>query len=245
MRSTLLAVVMVTMMGVSPVLGEEPVTVNVGDASVDGRFIVAYKNAWKMTMRSADGSSSPVGRWTDEVELVEIDGRTAIKRTRKIYSAQDGLLRTWINTVDHKTLAPIKSETHAGDDIQRVAYDGAKATIRTGQAKTEGSASQAAFDWQMYGLLLVGFPLEEGYEARFPAFQIPNDGSSVGTQWITLKVTGTKKVIAGKKGELETFVVEVRQPEGLYVFYLTKQDPYIIRLENRMGDGQTMVFEME
>ena len=223
----------------------EPVTVPVGDATVDGRFIVAYKNAWKMTMESADGSSSPAGRWTDEVELVELDGRKAIKRTQKIYSAQGGLSMTWINTVDHRTLAPIKSETHTGSNIQRIAYDGAKATVSSGLGETVGSASQPAFDWQMYGLLLIGFPLEEGYEAKFPAFQIPPGGSSVGTQWITLKVTGTEKASAGKKGEVETYVVEVQQPQGLYVFYLSKKDPYIIRLENRMGGGQTMVWEME
>ena len=171
--------------------GAEEQTVKVGDPAVDGSFIEAYSNKWKLVGKGADGSVVEMGVWIDRAGLDEIAGRKVIRR-RQLWVHDTGA-EGYFNVVDAKTLAPIVSQyTNAAGIYYRVEYDVAGTIVRyqhspqpgnepgtpkldSAAPMEQGELKTAApyFDFNsgMFGLLIAGFPLKEGYSARFPVFK--------------------------------------------------------------------------
>ena len=78
----------------------------------------------------------------------------------------------------------------------------------------------------MYGVLIDSFPLREGYEVAFPAF----DTDRACVDWVRLKVTGRESVPAGEGKRVDAWVVHVETKEyGSSDWWLTREAPYVIR----------------
>jgi hypothetical protein len=100
-----------------------------------------------------------------------------------------------------------------------------------------------AFDFYggLYGLLLAAFPLKPGFSATLPS--VDEDTPTV--SWLTFKVTGEEYADAGPKGRMRVYTVEAESNLGPMKFWLSRQAPYIIRLEYTAKDnGYTWKYQM-
>ncbi len=92
------------------------------------------------------------------------------------------------------------------------------------------------FDLSLYALLLVGFPLEEGYAARFPTY-----GAQLAPVWETMRVVGRETVPVENDATVEAWVVQTEfRP---WTVWLTREPPYIARVVQRMPDGSEITSE--
>jgi hypothetical protein len=234
-----------------PAKAAEPAEIKVGDPAVDGSFIKAYKNGWKITQYTPTGQSVEGGTWTDEVQIVDDHGRSAIKRIQ----VKKGLKNSYtsINVVDHKTLAPISTElTEVTGYHCKIDFNGTHVTAdHTGtfpgdptppQGKTELTLATPAFDFAggLFGLLFASLPLHEGYTGKFPSFV--DEGDKIDSQ--TFTVLGKQTVPAGPGKQAETWKVRTVLGGFTMDFFVTKEPPYVIRLEQTGPRGGRAVFDM-
>jgi hypothetical protein len=107
----------------------------------------------------------------------------------------------------------------------------------------ETKIDNGAFDFYggLYGLLIVAFPLRPGFSATLPS--VDEDTPTV--SWMSFKVTGEDQADAGPKGSVSVYVVEADTNLGPMKFWLSKQAPYIIRLEYTAKDnGYSWKYQM-
>ena len=240
----------------------EQQTVAVGDDVVDGNFIQPYKNKWKLVGKAPDGSTKEMGTWSDDAQVADMDGRKVIRR-KQVWNYGSGI-ETYINFVDQKTLTPIMSQyVNAGGLYYRFEYASDGKTVRyqrspmpqddpakkfsisapMEQGEIVADSRVYEFNAGMFGLLIVGFPLHEGYSARFPVFNTAEPGKA--PAWVDFHVEGKEKVAAGPGKEVEAWLVVANSPATQEVmrFDLIKEPPYIIRLRQEW-QGRDWTFEM-
>ena len=224
----------------------QPETILPGDARVDGSFIRAATNAWRMTGVTPGGRKTDGGIWKDSIEIVEREGKAIIRRTQ-LDSGPDGTT-TFITETDRKTLAPIRAEVTTATGMHRVwtfeadhVHSVTTAPDKTTR-ETDIAIKQPVFDFVggMFGLLVAGFPLQKDFTAKFPVFDPRN-----GVSWATYTVIDRETVPAGKGKKIEAWTVEVQDPVRLdrMIFSLVKEPPYIIRLQE-VGEGKFWTFDM-
>ncbi|HEY6842684.1 MAG TPA: hypothetical protein VI391_00820 [Thermoanaerobaculia bacterium] len=222
-----------------------PDTIVPGDARIDGSFIHNVTNAWRMTGTSPGGKRTDGGVWKDKIEVIGSDGRAVIRRTQ-VDAGPEGTT-TFITETDQRTMAPLRAEVTTAAGLHRVLTfenDHVHSVITIG-AKTRESdipLSQPVFDFNggLFGLLVDTFPLRENFTAKFPVFD-----PRTGLAWASYTVVGRERVPAGKGTAVEAWTVEVQDPVRVarMIFSLTKEPPYIIRLQE-VGEGKFWVFEM-
>jgi hypothetical protein len=253
------------LVGLSATATAAPITVMPGDPAVDGSFIKGYANKWKLVGRGADGSVVEMGTWTDSARVDTIDGREVL--LRKQTWVHDRGAEGYYNVVDHKTMAPIVSQyVNAGGLYRRMEFspDGKsvefelspqppgegvppRKPLRLSDPMTHGKVqlSRPYFDFNtgMFGLLIAGFPLKEGYSARFPVFRSYDPKAE--PAWIDFEVKGKEKVAAGPGKTVDAWFVVAHSPdtEEVMRFDLIKEAPYIIRLQQEW-QGRDWTFEM-
>ena len=176
-----------------PLFAQAPATETIlpGDARVDGSFIHAATNAWKMTGTSPGGRRTDGGVWKDRIEIIERDGVTVIRRIQ-LDSGPEGTT-TFVSETDQKKLTPILAEVTTPGGFHRVmkfesghVHSVVTAPTTQGEAATtrekDIAISQPVFDFDggTFGLLIAGFPLRENFSAKFPVFDPRN-----GVAWAT------------------------------------------------------------
>jgi len=216
-------------------------TILPGDARVDGSIIRAVTNAWKMTGTSPGGHNTDGGVWKDKIEIVERDGQKIIRRTQ-LDSGPEGTT-TFITEADQKKLTPISAEVTTPAGLHRTwKFESDHVHSILNSKETDIPFSQPVFDFNggMFGLLIVGFPLSENFSAKFPVFD-PRSGVA----WARYTVIGRERVPAGKGRTIDAWTVEVQDPVRVarMIFSLTKEPPYIIRLQE-VGEGKFWIFDM-
>ena len=115
--------------------------------------------------------------------------------------------------------------------------------VDRGALPTTATAIQdeLGFSASELGLLLSAFPLRPGFSATLPS--LDEDAPTV--SWLTFKVTGEEHADAGPMGTMNVYVVEAESTLGPMKFWLSKQAPYIIRLEYTAKDnGYTWKYQM-
>lgn len=191
------------------------------DGIVTGKHISPYTNSWEMTAVQPDSTVILRGTWNDEILIYEKDGREILKRvqhvqyTDKLTIQQEEVYR---ENLQHIRLTIFNSGQNPHTDIH---YDGTKIWGKK-ISRVEGlneveqmpisfsyDLPQPVFDWHLWGVLISGFPLKEGYAARFLAHEsysyLPGE-----FRWFTLKVTGMEMIDGGKWGNVNCFTVEVK-----------------------------------
>ncbi|HJT16945.1 MAG TPA: hypothetical protein VJ853_06150 [Thermoanaerobaculia bacterium] len=230
-----------TLLAAAPLLAQPPETIVPGDPRVDGSFIHNVTNAWRMTGTSPGGQRTDGGIWKDKIEIVG----SVIKRTQ--VDAGPGGTTTFITETDQRTMAPIRAELTTPSGLHRVLTfekDHVHSVITAGgkTRETDLPLSQPIFDFNggLFGLLVDSFPLRENFTAKFPIFD-PRGGIA----WASYTVIGRESVPAGNGKRVDAWTVEVQDPVRVarMIFSLTKEPPYIIRLEEA-GEGKFWVFDM-
>lgn len=231
----------------------EPVAVKVGDPAVDGSFIKPFKNAWNVIRFKPDGTPVVVGTWTDDVEIAQEKGRTVLKRVQHEKLPRGNFVMT--NVVDQKTLAPILSDISNDKGYHmrlefvdpthvKTEHVGAPVGSKPGEPvkKEDLEIPMPVYDFLggTYGMLLVAFPLHEGYAAKLPIFL--DEGNKI--DWLTFHVGAKESVPAGPGKKVDAYRVTTEQGGFKMIFHLTKEPPHVIRLEETGPTGVRTVFEM-
>lgn len=227
----------------------EAVKLKVGDPAIDGSFIQPYKSEFKLTRKSADGKQSDAGRWTSEVKIIERDGRKLLRTYVVKYDKAGAKEFERVNLNESNTMAPLSlHQIVAGLTAIHVDIAGAKlkATMMpsadVAAVAGETTLEQAPFDLSLYGVLLAGFPLQEGYTAQFPVFGLTSTSSaSAILAWETMSVGAKEKVKVGTR-EIEAWPVTTKLRP--WTVWVTKEAPYELRVVQRFPDGSTAVSEL-
>ena len=226
-------------------LAQSPDKILPGDPRVDGSFIHGVSNAWKMTGTTPGGQRRDGGIWKDRIQVVDRNGRAVIVRTQ-VDGGPEGTT-TFITETDRQSMMPIRAEvtTPALHRVLTFQSDRVHSALtlpgRPAQEK-DVAIAQPVFDFNggLFGLLVAGFPLKEGFSATFPIFD-PRSGVA----WARYDVVGRERVPSGKGRTTEAWIVEVQDPVRVarMLFALTKEPPYVIRLQE-IGEGMTWTFDM-
>lgn len=217
----------------------------VAQHQVDGSFIKACTNQWKVTSTNAKGKQQLVyKRWTDYIQLINIDGVRHIHRVQDLYNAQGKLTDTWTNMVNHQTLLP-KLSMRNNPQGGFFHYEFTQNSIIGRKSKTPKGGGvvpvkialqKPLYDWTLYGILLVGLPLEANTSHTL---SIINFQSGKPDQ-LKVQIKTKEKVPAGKGKTIKAWRVETNKN---LVFWLSKKVPYVIRLELKNKDA-TLLWEM-
>ena len=230
---------------------EEPITIAPGDARVDGSIIHPYRNRWKLVGTAPDGTVKEMGTWSDDVSIVSIDGKPVIRRWQ-VWNYGAGT-ESYFNLLDQRSLTPLVSHyTNTPGVFWRFEYHGTQVDFQRAPQTLAGSMSHGTvtakmpvfdFNGGMFGLLIAGFPLQEGFSARIPVFRTFDPGAE--PAWVDFHVEGKERVPAGPGKEVEAWRVIVNSPatEEVMRFALTKEPPYVIRLQQEW-EGRDWTFEM-
>jgi len=247
-----------------PTLGtrarSEPVTLLPGNPAIDGSFIQPYKTKWNLMGRGADGSVIQMGVWVDSTRIDTINGREVLIR-RQAWIHDKGS-EGYYNIVDHKTMEPVLSQhVNSAGTYRRYEFSPNSTSVRYQQFQPDPQQGLKAmtapaeqgvlalqkpyfeFNCGMFGLLIAGFPLKEGYSARFPVFRSYDPKAE--PAWIDFEVKGKETISAGPYKNLETWLVVVNSPDTgeVITLNLAKVPPYVIKLR-QPWDGRDWTFDL-
>ena len=223
---------------------QKVIPVKPGSALMDGSFIVAYTNKWKVVVENADGSSQDALIWTDYAQLMTVDGKKYLHRVQDLYSPSYNLVDTWINMVEHKTLKPWQFQAVNPEGsvsflefLEKSIVSNSNRNQNIDMKMDTVDISNSLFDWNLYGMLLVGLPFEIGSTYALPVWLPGSDQEG------TVKATReSKKTISTLSNEtIET--VKVSTDKGL-TFWLTKKAPYVIQLQLDQQNGARRMWYM-
>ena len=213
------------------VFAADPPAVTPGNGVVDGSFLVPYRNAWLLTQTSASGEESLLGKWTDELRFDPEKGSQVMTRVQRFPTPMGYLTLT--NKFHRNDLIPLTREIRndEGGVLQMLEFTG-----KALQAKVPGQAEamdidlgRPVYDWFLYGMLLAGFPLAEGYTAQFPVV-----GQNLKMAMRRMEVLGRETVEGPANKPYPCW--KVRSDDGL-TFWISKQAPYILRVHSKRPDG--------
>ena len=228
----------------------EETRVEGGDPSINGSFLRPYTNRWSFTMAKPGSAPVDAGTWSDRMEPTSFSGRPALKRTQ-VAEYKNGIRLTFVNVFDPKTMDSLAFDYTRSDtgETRHLEIEGKTVHFR----RSPGTGDQPAQDYDarvdrkildfydgMFGILLDSFPLKEGYEVEFPAF----DSDRACIDWVRVKVTGRETVPAGEGKRAETWVVHVQTKlYGSSTWWLSREAPYVIRASLVLAekDGGTVI----
>jgi Protein of unknown function (DUF3108) len=235
-------------------LGNALDTIHVGDPAVNGSSLKSYKNRWKIVDVSKDGTRKERGVWTDEVTIKVENGRKIFRRIQD--ETSPGSHFVTINVMDLQTMTPIRSERkeELGEnkiDIKNE-FDGKEVTtdctgrpcqeklhFPEGQTNRKVELDEPIFDYMggLWGMFFPALPLKENYDVRFPSF-----AETKGLVWVEIHVRGLETVDAGPGKKVQAWAVE--WPSKNWVFWISKEAPYVIKLVTSNPDGSSTNYEM-
>ncbi len=221
------------------------VWLDVGYKEVDAGRLKPYHNYFSVVHILPDGTTQNIGFMDDQLDEVMLESAKAWKRTQTTRRVT-GQSSITTNVFDRTTASPFSSDvTGSGGQYFRRTFNGTSikrdskllqasqtawtSKLPLGEVEhVEATLDAPVFDFAggMYGLLLACFPLEEGYKATFP-FVAQFDEKY---QTAHAEVVG-KEEIHTPSGDFETFKVVVTQPAGVLTTWVSKEAPYLIRID--------------
>ena len=211
-----------------------------GDASVDGSFLQPYSNVWLYTARKPGGETRIQGLWTDQLQFVQRDGKQLLQRVQGTVYA-DGRTTSIVNVFDPKTMTPVESRLHGIDgSLLTRKFDGGRIVSTKAQAgvteeRGEAQLERAPYDFSggMYGLLIATLPLRTHADLQLADVdEFENKARSA-----QIHVDRQEWVQAGARGKVHAWVATSNTPDYAMTFYVTRDAPYVIRLDMHKVDG--------
>lgn len=229
-----------------PIVGwtqdNDTLTVNPGSVQMDGSFVEPYTNKWQVSLIDSTGTKSVIRIWTDYLQILKLGDKEYIHRVQDLYSADREWQQTWINVVEAATLIPLRFTIHDAKGNQTVMqFDEKKLMFKNrneeGISDTTGNLGQLVYDWNLYGMLLVSLPLEIGTTYKLPFWSQRTD--QIDHIIATVNERLSVKTLSGKSFSTHKISTNKR-----LTFWLTKDKPYVIKLQLDMPNGSTMIWEM-
>jgi hypothetical protein len=218
-------------------INDTPFTIKHSDGTVTGNNVPAYTNSWQMTAVKPDGTSTIRGIWNDEISFFERHGKIVLKREQHIHYNTNNSEVIQLDEADKETLMPIYLKINNKDEEPHteIFYEGnlirgkkifnieGLETIQKIALPFSYELPEPVFDWHLWGILISGFPLKEGYQAQFLAHESYSylDGTF---RWYTLNVTGQEIINGGKWGNINCWLVEVKAEVNWKIWIAVKKD---------------------
>lgn len=213
---------------------------------IDGTIIQPYTNKWKVTVVTADGKEIPNKIWTDYGQVIELKGKKYFHRVQDLYSPNMELIDTWINMVECETLIPISFSTlNPKGGFSYYQFDGNQIAVNSNlnedRKTTEVNLELAApiYDWNLYGMLLVGLPFEKGLVAKIPYC----DGKSNDIKWVVTIIKGKEELKMPDGKTVTAWKVATTSKQKLN-FWLSKSPPYVLKLDLELQNNARLIWEM-
>jgi hypothetical protein len=238
----LLLIAVILFAAAQSVSAQDTVWVQPDSALLEGSFIQPYTNQWKVSVIDSSGNKQHMRYWTDYAQILELDGVSYLHRVQDLYSPEYGLQQTWINTVQHADLTPLRySLESTNGNLLHLNFDGNKVTQRAfveGEFKSEEFETEHhLYDWNLYGILLIGLPFQKNISYKIPYWSQQTKTEEI----LTATLEGQERVqtLSGNNHLTQKITTD----KGL-TFWLTKQKPYVIQLTLALPNGSTMIWEM-
>jgi len=213
-----------------------------GSGLLDGSVIEPYTNKWKVTLVKPDGEKGPNKIWTDYGQIIELEGKQYFHRVQDLYDPQMNLLDTWINMTEHKSLLPVSFSTLRPDGkfshyqySENIVSGRNTLNPRDSLVVKEIDFGQKVYDWNLYGMLLVGLPFKKGLIAKIP-FSGPSS-----LQWLIAHVTDKETFTLPNNSKISTWKVVTNQN---LTFWISESAPYVIKLDLKLATGAKLVWEV-
>ncbi len=223
-------------------------TVHIASGVVDGSFIEPFKVTWKKFPKTATGKSLASNLVQEKVELVDVEGRSLLKFTQVWKDSTGKTLFTTVRVADHKTLA--YKAFHTGGAPGGLAHLDFKGNQVTGGyaptpeevMRSIGVILEEPVFASFSGLLLTGFPLQDGYEVTFPGFGW--DGTTnPKLNWEHIEVLDSEQIHVAGSGKVATWIVKTSRSNGLR-YWVTKEPPYFVKVYSESANGSSATFEI-
>jgi len=229
--------------GSNQLFAQDTITVKSESNIIDGSFIQPYTNKWQVSTIDKNKKRSVVRIWTDYAQVLELDGVDYLHRVQDLYSPNMELQETWINIVSKKNLLPRRfTSQNALGGLLNINFDLDKVVIQSNANQQSYEPKivnlpEVVYDWNLYGMLLIGLPFEEGEIYRIPYWS----QSLESVDYVTATIYGREiiKTLSGKSISTR----KVNTNKGL-TFWLTKEKPYVIQLELQKPDDSVLLWEM-
>ncbi len=216
-----------------------------GNKLIDGTIIKPYTNKWKVTYFDAQGKAVPNKIWTDYGQIIKLDGKQYFHRVQDLYNPKMNLLVTWINMVELKTLIPVSFSTispsggfsHYQFDGNHIVGSANNLSKELEVTSIDKTLEESVYDWNLYGMLLIGLPLKVNLIVKLPFANTPSGE----LKWLVAHVTGKVQLPLPDNKTIATWKVNTNQN---LTFWLSENAPYVIKLEAYLPNNTKMVWEM-
>lgn len=212
----------------------------VGFSQIDGSFYENYTHKWEVYLEDSNGNKSLSRVWTDYGETMEISGKKYLHHVQDLYNPDGSLYATWINMVEHKSLKPwyFQSVTPTGIFTFTKFLENKAVTISSNPIEKEYKRDTMVYtgrlyDWNLYGILLCGLPMEPGIKYSLPIFN-PN---TLSIDQIDVNITQKEKIKTKTGKSIETWKVET---DKNLTFWLSKIPPYVVQLKLDLQNGNKL-----
>ena len=209
---------------------------------LQGELIKPYTNKWKLTLIDGKGNKTPRGFWTDYGQNIQIDGVEYFHRVQDLYNAASKLTDTWTNMTELKSLRPVSFQRiNPNGGYAFYQFNGNKVSVTSNFNKDkqidtkEIELKEPVFDWNLYGMLLVGLPMKEGRVVKLPFF----DTNTNKLSWLIANIEKKETLkLYGKR--YRTWKITTNQK---LVFWISQEKPYVIQLTLDLGNNSTLLWE--
>lgn len=229
--------------GSNQLFGQDTLYVKTASNIIDGSFIEPYTNKWQVSEIDASGSKSVVRVWTDYVQVLELDGVIYLHRIQDLYSPNLEFQESWINIVAKENLLPKRFSLHnTTGRLLNINFNIDKLAVQdnSNQQSFEPeiiNLPEVVYDWNLYGMLLVGLPFHAGDIYKIPFWS--QSQRSVDHVVATINGKKTIKTLFNKS----ILARKISTNKGL-TFWLIKEKPYIIQIELQQPNGSILLWEM-
>ena len=211
-----------------------------GSSKVDGSFIEAYSNKWKVSILDSLGNKKFVRIWTDRLDLFHLNEGVYLYRTQNLYDSEKKWQESWFNIVEAENLKPVLFTQLKADGSQHfIKFSSDELIIKNNDSQESEiiTLDKPVFDWNLYGILLVGLPFKENFSFRLPFWSQQTKTAET----LTATPAGQEEIetLSGNKYNTQKITTD----RGL-TFWLVKEKPYVIQLTLALENGSTMIWEM-
>lgn len=209
---------------------------------LDLSFVESYTNQWKVSIIDSSNQKNHIRYWTDYAHILKLDGIPYLHRVQDLYDTGYGHLETWLNIVKLDDLTPVRySKKSSKGELLQLEFSKSKVTQSAYQdgdyISEEFKTADQLYDWNLYGILLIGLPQEKGQTYNIPFWNQQKKSQ----ENLTATIKGQEKIdtLSGVTYHTQKVVTD----QGL-TFWLVKEKPYVIQLKLAIPNGSTMIWEM-
>lgn len=215
-------------------------TIHIGDPTITWESLGPQADTKRVVLTRA-GIDRVAGTTTETIDVIEVDGRPALRRTQTLESDLLGHRET-TTVVARATFEPISHhDAYAGQTLS-LRYDGltVAGTLQRQDGRVEPihlTLPRPAFDSHSVEMVLRVLPLTTGYSARLPAFH----ANTMHVIWVTLRVPGTEPVDAGGENE-DAWIVQVDFGHAQQTYWIGQTSRELLKQSSVLKAGTTLTF---